>query len=136
MEGNCRITRNVIHLMMEAARADGVHECCGLLAGSNGAITAIFPAQNALASVTAYGIAPQELFAIFRQIRAQNLELLGIYHSHPQTENIPSATDIARAYYPDAIHFIISPKPDAPKPIRAFRIRDGRVAELLIEVLP
>ncbi len=63
---------------------------------------------------------------MFREIRAQNLELLGIYHSHPQTENIPSPTDIARAYYPDAIHFIISPKRDAPKPIRAFRIRDGQ----------
>lgn len=136
MEVNCRITRNVIHIMTEAARAEGVHECCGLLAGSNGAITGIFPAQNAQASATAYEIAPQELFAIFRQIRALRLDFLGIYHSHPQTQNIPSATDIARAYYPEAIHLIISPKPDAPKPIRAFRIRDGNVTELLIEVVP
>jgi proteasome lid subunit RPN8/RPN11 len=121
--------------MTEAASADLLHECCGLLAGRAGTITTVFPAQNALASATAYEISPPELFTIFREIRKQNQEFLGIYHSHPQTKNVPSPTDIARAYYPDAIHFIISPKPDAPKPIRAFRIRDGHVAELSIEVL-
>ena len=133
MEGNCRITRAVLHRMLEAARTDVSHECCGLLAGRAGEITSIFSAQNALASATAYEIAPQELFALFREIRAQKLEFLGIYHSHPQTENIPSSRDIGRAYYSDAIYFIISPKADAPKPIRAFRIRDGNFTELLIE---
>ena len=121
--------------MLEAARADSVHECCGLLAGCDGSISTTFPAQNALASATAYEIAPQELFTLYRQMREQKLEFLGIYHSHPHKENFPSATDITRAYYPDAIHFIISPKPDAPKPIRAFRILDGQVTELSIEVL-
>jgi proteasome lid subunit RPN8/RPN11 len=134
MEGNCRITHKVIQQMLEAARENLSVECCGLLAGNDaGEITTVFPAQNASASASAYEIAPEELFSIFRQIRARNLEFLGIYHSHPQTENIPSATDIARAYYPDAIHFIISPKPDAPKPIRAFRIRDVEVFELVVK---
>jgi proteasome lid subunit RPN8/RPN11 len=135
MPGICRITRNALREMMEAASADVTRECCGLLAGRDGSFTTIFPAQNALASATAYEIAPQELFAAFREIRAQNLVFLGIYHSHPQTENIPSPTDIGRAYYPDAIHFIISPKSDAPKPIRAFRISDDNFTELSIEVL-
>jgi [CysO sulfur-carrier protein]-S-L-cysteine hydrolase len=133
MVGNCRITRTALQQMLEAARADSTHECCGLLAGRDGTITTAFVASNALASATAYEIAPQELFALFRKIRAQNLEFLGIYHSHPQTENIPSPTDIARAYYPEAAHFIISPQTDTPKPIRAFRIRDGKVTELVIE---
>jgi len=135
MEGKCRIARNVLRQMLEAAREDSSHECCGLLAGRDGAVTKSFPAQNALASATAYEIAPQELFVLFRNIRAQNLDFLGIYHSHPQTENIPSATDISRAYYPDAIYFIISPRAGAPKPIRAFRIRDGNFTELSIEVI-
>jgi proteasome lid subunit RPN8/RPN11 len=130
------INHIVVARMLEVASANAEHECCGLLAGRDGLITTVFAARNALASATAYEIAPNELFAIVRDIRAQNLELLGIYHSHPNTENIPSPTDIARAYYPDAIHFIISPKAGAPKPIRAFRIRDGHVTELSIELLP
>jgi proteasome lid subunit RPN8/RPN11 len=136
MAEDCRITRHALQRMLEAADANSVHECCGLLAGCDGTITTVCPARNALASATAYEIAPQELFAIFRTIRAQKLEILGIYHSHPQTENIPSATDIARAFYPDTVYFIISPKPDAPKPIRAFRIRDDNVIEMVVnEVL-
>ena len=136
MEGNCRITRDALEQMLEAARENPSYECCGLLAGNDaGEITTVFPAQNALASAIAYEIAPQELFAIVREIRAQNLDFLGIYHSHPHTENIPSPTDIARAYYPDAIYFIISPKPDVPKPVRAFRICGGNFTELAIEVI-
>jgi proteasome lid subunit RPN8/RPN11 len=133
MLGKCRVTSNVLRKLLAGARRDPAHESCGLLAGRGVEITNIFAAQNSLASSTAYEIAPQELFSIFRKIRAENLELLGIYHSHPQTENIPSPKDIAQAYYPDAIYFIISPRLDAPTPIRAFRIRDGNYTELLIE---
>jgi proteasome lid subunit RPN8/RPN11 len=133
MKGNCRITREALAQMLEAAHADSANECCGLLAGRDDVITTIFHASNALASATAYEIAPQEIFAHVREIRVQGLELLGIYHSHLNSENIPSPTDIERAYYPDASYFIISPKPDAPKPIRAFHIREGNVTELIIE---
>lgn len=96
-------------------------------------ITNVFPARNALASATAYEIAPKELFTLFGDIRAQALSFLGIYHSHPHSENIPSPTDIARAYYPDAVYFIISSQARAPKPIRAFRIRDDEVIELVVQ---
>jgi proteasome lid subunit RPN8/RPN11 len=133
MERNCRVTRRVLQKLLAGARRDLAHECCGLLAGRAGEITTIFAAQNSLSSSKAYEIAPQELFTIFRKIRADNLELLGIYHSHPQTENIPSPKDIAFAYYPDAIYFIISPKPDAPTSIRAFRILEDKAIEILIE---
>jgi [CysO sulfur-carrier protein]-S-L-cysteine hydrolase len=135
MTEKIRIARGLMAMMLERARYDSAHECCGLLAGRSATITGIFPATNALSSSNAYEIAPQELFTIFRKIRAENLDLLGIYHSHPQTENIPSPKDIAHAYYPDAIYFIISPKQAVPKPIRAFRIQDGNYSELLIEVI-
>jgi len=69
-----------------------------------------------------------------REIRATGLELLGIYHSHPAGDNVPSKRDIARAYYPDAAYFILSPKPDAANPIRAFSIRDSRATELDIQI--
>jgi proteasome lid subunit RPN8/RPN11 len=70
-----------------------------------------------------------------REIRAAGLQLLGIYHSHPNGKNEPSSRDIEQAYYPDVAYFIISPAPDAEKPVRAFSICDGRVAELEIRVV-
>lgn len=120
-------------LRSEAAKAPA-QECCGLLAGRVGIITRVLPARNALESATAYGIAPEELFRLMRQIRAEDLEMLGIYHSHPRGENRPSARDIECACYPEAPYFILSPLADAAQAVRAFSIRDGCVAELKIEI--
>jgi proteasome lid subunit RPN8/RPN11 len=109
-------------------------ECCGLLAGRDGLITGIFPATNALASATAYEIAPRELFAMFRTLREKGLTHLGHYHSHLASDNFPSPSDIEQAGYPDHAYFIVSLRADAPKPVRAFSIRDGIVRELEIIV--
>jgi len=109
-------------------------ECCGLLAGLDGLITKIFPAKNALASPTAYEIAPQELFQLLRLMREEGLDHLGHYHSHPASENVPSTRDVVLAYYPHDAYFIISLLPAAPRPVRAFSIRDGIVRELEITV--
>lgn len=121
--------------MRDEASKTPTQECCGLLAGRDEVITHIFPATNAHPRpATAYEIAPQELFRVMKEMRAANLQLLGIYHSHPDGENRPSRSDIERAFYPDTPYFILSPLPDAPQPLRAFLIRDGNVTETKIEV--
>lgn len=121
---------------MADARREPSQECCGLLAGHNGVITNAFPARNTASDpATEYEIAPEELFQLMRKIRGAELQLLGIYHSHPNGANEPSPADIQRAYYPDAAYFIISSHPDAQKPVRAFSIRDGGVSELQISTV-
>lgn len=120
--------------MIQHARSQPGIECCGLLAGRTGLITSIFPAENALASPTAYDIAPRELFWFFRRMREEQIEHLGIYHSHPTSENVPSARDIERAFYPELAYFIVSPQRNASKPVRAFSIRGGGARELDILV--
>jgi len=70
-----------------------------------------------------------------RESRAAGLEFLGIYHSHPNGENAPSARDIELAYYSEEAYFILSSRPDAAKPVRAFSIREGRATELKIEIV-
>ena len=110
-------------------------ECCGLLAGRDGTITSIFPATNSHSSATTYEIAPRELFALFRTLRAAGLAHMGQYHSHLSTENVPSPKDIELAGYPDLPYFIVSPREGTPKPVRAFSIRDGIVRELEMEIV-
>ncbi len=130
-----RVRRDVLEQMLSAARAAGPQECCGLLGGRDGVVSAVFPAPNALASPTAFEIAPEQLFRIFRVMRDAGLEHLGIYHSHPASENTPSPRDIERAFYPGAAYFIVSPAAQTKSAVRAFWIRDGRVSELGMEVL-
>ena len=119
--------------MLAQARGAGGAECCGLLAGRGAAITRILPARNAAQRPESeYEIAPEELFRLMREIRGAGLEMLGIYHSHPSGGNSPSASDIERAFYPEAAYFIVSPREDDRHPVRAFAIRDGAAAELEI----
>ena len=130
-----KLKQNVAEEILESARSAPSVESCGLLAGRDSVITRTFPARNAaIHPTTAYEIAPEELFRLMREIRANGLELLGIYHSHPAGNNAPSERDIARAYYPDAAYFILSPHPDVANPIRAFLIREGSAAELDIQI--
>jgi proteasome lid subunit RPN8/RPN11 len=126
-----RVQDGVLFALQAHAQGEPHHERCGLLAGCQGVITRVLHAQNiAFDPATQYEIAPAELFHLMREIRGAGLQLLGIYHSHPHGANEPSRTDVQRAYYPDAAYFIISPQPDEERPVRAFAIRDGVVAEL------
>jgi proteasome lid subunit RPN8/RPN11 len=135
MADSVRVRREILDEMLAHARREPRIECCGLLAGRDGVITAIFPATNALASATAYEIAPRELFDLFRILRDTGLTHLGQYHSHLSSENVPSPTDIEQAGYPDLAYFIVALRPDAPNPVRAFSICAGRVRELTIELV-
>jgi len=129
------VRAGIVEEMLRHARSEPGMECCGLLAGLSGVITKVFTAKNALESPTAYEIAPQELFQLFRRMREEGLDHLGHYHSHPASENIPSPRDIELAYYEHEAYFIVSLLPGAPHPVRAFSIRDGQVEELKIEIL-
>jgi proteasome lid subunit RPN8/RPN11 len=121
-------------LLAEARRVPEL-ECCGLLAGHGGVISVVLPARNLLASATAYEIDPAELFALFRHMRAEGLDLLGIYHSHPRGYNSPSPRDIEHAFYPQAAYFVLSPLANAARPVRAFRIVHGQVRELTLHLV-
>lgn len=133
MKGTVRVRRGVVRELLAEARRAAAVECCGLLAGRDAVITRVLPAPNQLASPVAYEIAPRELFRLFRAMRAEGLEHLGIYHSHPETLNLPSERDLARAYYPDVAYFIVSPREGVPRPVRAFRVREGGWSELEVE---
>ena len=139
MKHAVRSRRKVLGQLLDHARRQPHRECCGILAGRDDVITRAFAAKNVAADpVWNYAIAPKEVARLMGDFRVRRLEFLGIYHSHPHwlDANEPSPKDIALACYPEAIHFIVTPRPYATTPIRAFSIRDGRAMELEIQVLP
>jgi proteasome lid subunit RPN8/RPN11 len=139
MKSAVQSRRKVYGQILEHARWQPHRECCGILAGQRGVITHALPAKNAAADpVRNYEIAPVDFARLTSELRRRRLEFFGIYHSHPHwmDANEPSPKDIALAYIPGAIHFIVTPRPYAPAPIRAFSIRDGNATELEIQVRP
>jgi proteasome lid subunit RPN8/RPN11 len=131
------ITRVIWDRLLDEAHKDPGIECCGLLGGREGTVTSIYPAPNNLASASAtvYEIAPADLFQLMREIRAAGEELCGIYHSHPTGENRPSVRDLELAYYPEVAYVIVSPRGEAPTPVRAFSIGSGAATELKLQII-
>lgn len=135
MRTTVSIQASVLDAMREHARASVPKECCGLLAGSDGAVTHSFPVANVLASEREFFADPAELISTLRALRDRGLKHQGIYHSHPSSENFPSSRDREMAFYPDCAHFIISPSAPFERQVRAFEIQNCHVTELEITML-
>src|SRR5262249_12455387 len=117
-----QIPRQLYNDMVAQALTELPNECCGLLAGAGGRVTHRYPLTNAAASPARYDAEPRSLFAAFKDMRVQGIELLAIYHSHPTSDPIPSRTDLERnGYGPEVVHLIISLKDGEPR-VRGWRL--------------
>jgi [CysO sulfur-carrier protein]-S-L-cysteine hydrolase len=129
-----QIPRSIYDDMLAHAREDAPDECCGILGGRDGTAMTLYRATNAEHSPLRYTLAPEDLYRItFKEIPANEEEMLAIYHSHTASPAYPSQTDINLATYPDAVYLILS-LADGENPLRGFRISDGEVEEVGLEV--
>jgi proteasome lid subunit RPN8/RPN11 len=107
---------------LAAIRAHGIsdypYECCGLLLGRFGPdgklVTETFPISNAReesAKRNRFLITPEELLRGEQYARAQNLEIVGFYHSHPDSPAVPSQYDLEHAW-PTYSYIIVSTSAD------------------------
>jgi proteasome lid subunit RPN8/RPN11 len=109
-------------------------EGCGLLAGTGGSVERVYCLENAAASSSRYLVPAEEQLSAMRNMEELELELVGIFHSHPRGAAYPSQTDIDRAYYPNCVYVIVGlSNPESPR-VRAFRILEGSVREVPLEV--
>jgi len=115
--------------MIEHGLRDFPNECCGLIAGKDGAPVKVFTMRNADASPASYRLDPKEQLQAFDEMDEHGWDLLGIYHSHTHSEAYPSDTDRRLAFYPDAYYLLLSLSDRESPVLRAFRILDGEVTE-------
>jgi len=76
---------------------------------------------------------PAEQFQVLRSARADELEIIANYHSHPETPSRPSEEDIRLAYDPNILYLIVSLAAKVPV-LKAFSIQNGVSTEVTIEV--
>src|SRR5688572_2443777 len=109
--------------MLAHAREEAPRECCGLLIGTGKSVERSVRARNLDEKATRYLIDPEDHFSAIRAARADGLEVIGAYHSHPSSAPIPSATDIAEANSgSDFLYVIVSLIGDD---VRAYRMERG-----------
>jgi proteasome lid subunit RPN8/RPN11 len=119
--------------IIDHAQRGWPEEVCGLLAGHAGVATEWHPGVNV--SPTPRVAYELDVDTLFKQVEFEEagLSLVAIYHSHPQGPETPSATDIERAFYPEAVYLICSLAERHRPVLRGFRILDGRVTDVAIE---
>ena len=92
-------------------------EACGFLVGQLASpqiieVTQVVEAKNILAdeSTTRFEADPKTRIMLEKETRGTPVKLVGHYHSHPDCEAIPSATDLKNCFEPDLLWLIISVK--------------------------
>ncbi len=116
-----------LEALVAYARAGVPNEVCGILAGHGGAVQRVIPVENTAADPRHhYTLDARALSRHLPALEREGLDLIGFYHSHPDSDPIPSVTDIALAAYPDSVYLIISLKSAVPR-VAAWHIYRGRV---------
>ena len=99
-----------------------------------GVIGAVHPCRNADASARTYTVDSRDLLRAMRAAESVGDEIVGVWHSHTHTDAYPSTTDVRQAVDPAWLYAIVSLKYGSPV-LRAYRIVDGTIAEVPVELL-
>ena len=113
--------------MIEYVDSHAPLEACGLLAGRDARVEKIFFVQNQAQSPVRFVMEPVEQLRAFEWIESNKMELLAIFHSHPNGPETVSPTDVAEAAY-DVIQMVLSRANNAWK-ARAFWIEKNSFDE-------
>ncbi len=119
--------------MLAHVQRHAPEEACGLLGGTGARVAQVYLVENVLHSPVAYEMDPTQQVEAMIALEAAGLDLCGIFHSHPTGPPVPSATDLAQSYYPDAIYLIFAPNP-AGWGLRGFSLADGRAQEVAVVI--
>jgi len=118
--------------MLRHACACYPRECCGILLGEvacDGArtVTTAIPCTNAYTGDQSdrFELDTRDQFEAQRLARAQNLEVLGFFHSHPDCDAYFSATDLANSW-PWYSNIVISVRRGVFDHARAFRADESQ----------
>ncbi len=129
-----QLTTRHLSEMDAHCRAHVPEEACGILAGTDGTVVSVHPAENVMHSPVAYLVKPADQIRIFNEIYNDGLDDIAYFHSHPFSEPYPSPTDVREVHIGRIRLVILSlrgPDPEA----RSFWVGDGEIEEEEIEVV-
>ncbi len=129
-----RISKQIVDAIYVQAEQEAPVEACGYLVGKGDEVLKHYPMSNAEQSAEHFTLDPKEQFSVIKRVRAEEQEILAVYHSHPATPARPSEEDI-RLAYDSEISYVIASLANTPNTIKSFRIRDGKVEQEELEIL-
>jgi proteasome lid subunit RPN8/RPN11 len=109
-------------------------ECCGVMIGEPGAggarVVRLVPVENTredAARHNRYLIEPATILRCQREARAEGLDIVGYYHSHPDHPARPSEFDREHAW-PGTSYVIVAVEQGRPAALASWKLTDDRSA--------
>lgn len=125
----------VLEVKLQKWAAEGYpHEACGLLIGrwsgrrSETVRVTLARNLNRERPEDRYLLDPGDFLAADREARGEGLEIIGIWHSHPDHPGRPSQTDLDAAW-PGYSYLIIATGESGATDLRSWRLQGGRFLE-------
>ena len=130
---NLKMPSGFLEKIRKHGQAAYPHECCGLLLGkyepATKSVVGLKPAINHRddSPRNRYLISARDMLQAERESQANGLDIIGIYHSHPDHPNRPSEYDRAWAQ-PNFSYVITSVEQGRAAGSRSWRLREDRTA--------
>ena len=132
------IPKIIISKLFEHSILEDPNECCGLLLGNDEKVIEIRNLNNVHDNpMTRYEIDRKDLMKVQKYCDNNNMEILGVYHSHTHSQAYPSPTDIKVARlikdFFDPYYILISLIEKTRPIIRGYKIDLESVTEIIVE---
>src|SRR5262245_58578075 len=127
------ISKRLLDEIRQQGRSAYPKECCGLLLGtasdSRKSVSLLRPVPNAREDSprNRYLIEPRVLLEAEKAARADGLDILGVYHSHPDHPARPSEFDREHAF-PWYSYIIVAVAQGEPRELHCWTLREDRSA--------
>jgi proteasome lid subunit RPN8/RPN11 len=131
-----KLSRQLLQQIHRHLESGYPNEACGVMLGKAGVVTEVVAADNERTEQPASGgesarnrylIDPLAYMKIEREADKRGLDMIGIYHSHPDVAARPSQFDLDHAW-PNFSYLIVSVVKGKAVESNSWRMRDDRTA--------
>ena len=134
------LTKNDYDKILKHCEAGLPDEACGLIGGTKEGndkyIKKVYLLTNIDHSNEHFSMDPKEQLQAVKDMRQNGLELLGNFHSHPESPSSPSEEDKRLAYDSTAVYMIMSLMDNDNPVFKAFGVdKDKNVTEHVLEIV-
>ncbi len=133
------VPQPLIDDMIAHARAEDPNECCGVIAGVDGAAGRGYRITNTAASPFRYLMDPQEFLNADKDAESRDMSLVAFYHSHTHSAPYPSDTDVRMALesgWLDPFYILVSLENKDDPEVRLYTITpEGEIVEAELRVV-
>ena len=128
------MTPTQAEMIARQALDNRLQEVCGIMAGMGEQVRQIIPIANVASDpVHFFRLDEREFTQAMFEIKRTGLSLIGIYHSHPNGDPIPSQADIQQSNYADTAYLIVGLRHGEPT-LAGWQIRPSEVNRIELHI--